>query len=453
MTTLSRFAAAAVLAFAASLPGTSASAQDVIELKLWSQADVSGPLRPGNILKGAERLNAQLEKDGADYRVSITVLEQPSQGGYDRDAERLLRAFAIGEGPDIFHAAHEWICAFADPGFLFDLTDFTNDHPEFFEDIFPSLWASCECGGRRFAVPQDAEARMFFFNKNLMRQAGFSDEEIESLDERVLAGEVTLDDMSDIAQQVVEKTDAEYGILHRPSRGPDYLMIFNQYGSSFLDPETGKLLLEEGKIADAYGWFERNVQNGVTPGNNTSLEWDFIRKQFYVENNAAIWMYGIWDLGSYAFPLGVPSDKESFFEQFGWTAAPAPEKGGQPGSLTHPIVYGVGASENAEIAATVVGYASDADLNTDHAVTTTHIGIKRAQLDDPRYAEVWTLALATELIEFTHYMPNHPDFGALNQIIYEALQGVETGQLSAADAAVYVIDEAGARIPDSIVVK
>ena len=453
MKTLIRTTAAAVLALAAWLPGISASAQNVIELKLWSQADASGPLRPGNILKGAERLNAQLEKDGADYRVSITVLEQPAQGGYDSDAERLLRSYAIGEGPDIFHAAHEWICAFADPGFLFDFTDFTNDNPQFFGDIFPSLWASTECGGRRFAVPQDAEARMFFFNKNLMRQAGFSDEEIESLDERVLAGEVTLDDMSDIAQQVVENTDAEYGILHRPSRGPDYLMIFNQYGSSFLDPETGKLLLEEGKLADAYGWFERNVQNGVTPGNNTSLEWNFVRDQFYLENNAAMWMYGIWDLGSHAFPRGVPSDRESFFQQYGWTAAPAPVKGGRPGSLTHPIVYGVGAGENAEIAATVVGYASDADLNTDHAVTTTHIGIKRAQLDDPRYAEVWTLALATELLEFTQYMPNHADFGTLNQVIYEALQGVETGQLSAADAAVYVIEEAGARIPDSIVVQ
>ena len=181
MKTLLRSTVVAALAFAASLAGISASAQETIELKLWSRADPSGPLRPGNILKGAERLNAQLEKDGADYRVSITVLEQPDQGGYDGDAERLLRAYAIGEGPDIFHAAHEWICAFADPGFLFDLTDFTNDHPEFFADIFPSLWASCECGGRRFAVPQDAEARMFFFNKNLMRQAGFSDEEIESL--------------------------------------------------------------------------------------------------------------------------------------------------------------------------------------------------------------------------------------------------------------------------------
>ncbi len=438
------------LAMSFSTPGV--SAQEIIELNLWSRADPSGPLRPGNILEGANRLNAQLEMDGADYRVSITVNEQPDQGGYDSDAERLLRAFAIGEGPDIFHAAHEWICAFAEPGYLLDLTDYTHENPQFFADIFESLWKSTECGGRRFAVPQDAEARMFFFNKGLMKEAGFSEEEIESLDERVLAGEVTLDGISDIAMQIVDNTDAEYGILHRPSRGPDYLMIFNQYGSSFLDPESGMLLLEEGKLAEAYGWFERNVQNGVTPSNNTSMDWSFIRDQFYKDNNAAMWMYGVWDLGSNAYPRGVPSDKEGFFELFGWTAAPAPVEGGRPGSLTHPIVYGVGAGEHAEIAAAVVGYASDADLNTNHAVTTTHIGIKNAQLDDPRYQAEWSLAMATELLEFSHYMPNHPDFGALNQIIYEALQGVETGQLSAEDAAAYVLDEADARIPDSIVI-
>ena len=94
-----------------------------------------------------------------------------------------------------------------------------------------------------------------------------------------------------------------------------------------------------------------------------------------------------------------------------------------------------------------------ADLNTDHAVTTTHLGIKRAQLEDPRYIEQWPLALATPLLEITKYMPNHGDFGALNQIIYEGLQGVETGQLSPEDAAEFVIGEAEARIPDSIEIK
>ena len=438
---------------AAALIGAPALAQETKTLTLWSRADNSGPLRPGNILKGADALNKALEQEGADYRVKIEVLEQPSEGGYDSDAERLLRAFAIGEGPDLFHAAHEWVCAFADGGFLYDLTDYTENHPEYFGDIFPSLWDATLCDGRRYAVPQDAEARMFFFNKNLMREAGYDDEFIESLDDRVLAGEVTLDDMTEIAKKVVDNTDAEFGILHRPSRGPDYIMPFFQYGNTFLDPETGKLLLEEDKLAAAYGWFERNVQMGVTPSNNTSLEWPFIRDKMWKEGKVAMWMYGIWELGSEAFPRGVSQDQDEFFKAYGWTAAPAAEKGGKPGSLTHPIVYAVSKGDNAELAARVVGFASDASLNTDHAVSTTHLGIKRSQLDDPRYAEQWPLAMATPLLEITKFMPNHPDFGTLNQIIYEGLQGVETGQLSAEDAAQFVIEEADARIPDSITVK
>ncbi len=430
-----------------------AQAQETIELSLWSRADNSGPLRPGNILTAAERLNELLAAEGADFRVQVNVLEQPGDGGYDSDAERLLRAFAIGEGPDLFHAAHEWVCAFADSDYLFDLTDYTQNNPDLFGDIFPSLWPSTECGGRRFAVPQDAEARMFFFNKNLMREAGFDDAFIENLDDQVLAGEVTLDDISDIAKQVVDNTDAEVGIYHRPSRGPDYIMVFQQYGNSFVDPDSGKLLLEEDKLADAYGWFARNVESGVTPSNNTTLDWGIIRDQFYQDNKAAMWMYGIWDLGSNAFPRGVPSERDAFYEQFGWVAAPAAEKGGQPGSLTHPIVYAVAAGENAELAARIVGLASAPDLNTDHAVTTTHLGINRSQAEDPRYIEQWPLADATPLLEITKYMPNHGDFGTLNQIIYEALQGVETGQISADEAASFVLDEADARIPDSIVIQ
>ncbi len=251
----------------------------------------------------------------------------------------------------------------------------------------------------------------------------------------------------------MDNTGAEYGILHRPSVGPDYIMVFNSYGSSFVDDETGNLLLEPEKLEAAYGWFERNVQNGVTPGNNTAMEWDAIRAEFYSEDNAAFWMYGIWDLGSRAFPTyGLPDDEEGFFAEWGWTAAPAVEKGGAPGSLTHPIIYAVGAdTERPDLAVRLLGFASDADLNTDHAVTTTHIGIKQEQLDDPRYQESWTLARATELLEFTKFMPNNPQFGDLNRIIYTGLQGVESGRLSAAEAAEFVVDEAGAQLDDVIV--
>jgi inositol-phosphate transport system substrate-binding protein len=229
-------------------------------------------------------------------------------------------------------------------------------------------------------------------------------------------------------------------------------MVFQSYGNAFVDPKTGHLLLERDKLAAAYGWFARAVKEGVLPVNNTAMEFDALRKQFYT-GNAVFWMYGIWDLGTYAFPTyGLPSDEAAFFADWGWIAAPAPKKGGAPGSLTHPIIYAVAArAADPELAVRLLGHASAADLNTDHAVTTTHLGIKPEQLEDPRYAKVWPLARATELLKITRFLPNNPQFGDLNGIVFRALQGVETGRLSAKDAADFVIDEATASLKDVIV--
>jgi inositol-phosphate transport system substrate-binding protein len=444
----------ALLVSAAALAGSIAPqvCAEEVTFELWSRQDPSGPLRSGNVEKAAERLNAALKAEGADTQVKVEVRQSPAPG-FDEDALQLLRVYGIGEGPDMFVQAHEWICAFAQDGFVLDLEKYIAANPAPFEGIFPSLWEATKCHGDRYAIPQDAEARMFFYNKGLLREAGYDDAFIESLPDRVLAGEVTMDDLSAIAQQVVEKTDAQYGILHRPSVGPDYIMVFQSYGNSFQDEETGSLLLEPDKLAAAFGWFERNVENGVTPANNTAMEWDTIRAEFYANNNAAFWMYGIWDLGSRAFPTyGLPQDETEFNKNWGWIAAPPVEKGGKPSSLTHPIIYAVSAdTEHPDLAVRLLGFASDADLNTDHAVTSTHIGIKQEQLNDPRYQEAWPLARATELLEYTKFLPNNPGFGDLNRIIYQGLQGVESGRLSAEEAAQFVVDEAEAQLDDVIV--
>ena len=83
-------------------------------------------------------------------------------------------------------------------------------------------------------------------------------------------------------------------------------------------------------------------------------------------------------------------------------------------------------------------------------MTTTHLGIKPEQLDDPRYKEAWPLAMATDLLKITKFLPNNAQFGELNGIIYAAIQGVEFGRLSAEDAADFVIDEASSSLKDVI---
>lgn len=425
---------------------------ETVQLELWSRQDTSGPLRPGNVVKAADLLNAELEAEGSDQRVEVVIKESPAPG-FDDDALQLLRVFGIGEGPDMFIQAHEWICAFEQDGFVLNLEPYIDQYPQHFGTIFPSLWNSTKCAGDRYAIPQDAEARMFFYNKNLLRQAGYDDAFIEALPERTTSGDLTMDELIDIAKSVVDNTDAQYGILHRPSIGPDYLMVFQTYGSDFVDPDTDNLLLEQGKLEAAFGWFQRAVEAGAIPANNTSMEWDAIRAEFYANNNAAFWMYGIWDLGSRAFPTyGVPDDEAGFFADWGWIAAPAAAQGGSPSSLTHPVVYAIAAdTEYPELAVRLLGLASSAELNTDHAVTTTHIGIRSEQLDDPRYQEAWPLARATDMLAITKFLPNNPQFGDLNRIIYTAIQGVESGRLNAEEAAEFVIEEATSSLDDVIV--
>jgi inositol-phosphate transport system substrate-binding protein len=443
-----RLLLAALAAISVSAPGL---AQNTVKLELWSRQDPSGPLRAGNIVKAAERLNRELASEGAGKRVEVAIHESPAPG-FDDDALQLLKVFGIGQGPDLFIAAHEWICAFQQEGFALKLDDYIAKYPQHFGTIFPSLWQSARCLGGIYGIPQDAEARMFFYNKKLLREAGYDDGFIEAMPARTLAGELTMDELIDIAKRVMAKPKIQYGILHRPNKGPDYIMVFQSYGDDFVEPASGKLLLERDKLAAAFGWFERGVKEGVIPANNTAMEFDALRKAFYT-GNAAFWMYGIWDLGTYAFPTyGLPKDAAGFFADWGWIASPAARKGGHAGSLTHPIIYAVAAkAKDPELAVRLLGHASAADLNTDHAVTTTHLGIKPEQLKDPRYEQAWPLARATGLLKITKFLPNNPQFGDLNGIIYTGLQGVETGRLSAAQAADFVIDEATASLKDVIV--
>ena len=276
----------------AGLLAGAALAQETVPLEIWARQDPSGPLRVGNVVKVAETLNQQLEAEGSDKRVEVVVRESPAKG-FDEDALQLLKVFGIGQGPDMFVHAHEWICAFQVDGFVLRLDDLIAKHPDAFGTIYPSLWESTKCpDGGIYAIPQDAEARMFFYNKKLLREAGYDDAFIEAMPQRSLDGDLTLDEVIDIAKQVVDKTDAQYGILHRPTKGPDYIMVFQAYGNAFEDPESGNLQLERDKLAAAFGWFERGVKEGAIPANNTAIDFDALRKEFYT-GNSAFWMYGI----------------------------------------------------------------------------------------------------------------------------------------------------------------
>jgi len=426
-----------------------------IVLKMWARADRSGPLRAGNVVEAAAAVNAWLAAAKTGKTVKVEVFESPAPG-FDADALELLKACAVGRCPDLFVASHTWIGEFARSGYAMDLHDFVARHPWAFADVIPVFWEATKLRGRIHAIPQDSESRMIFFNKDHLRKIGKDEAFIEGLPEKVAKGEFTAWDFSELAQEVVQKGAAQFGLLHRPNVGPDYIMTFAAFGVRLLDEATGKLALPKKELGAALSWIEWNAKNGVTPRNNTQMSWDEIQSAFKQEK-AFAYHHGVWTLPE--FQLGEakgatwPKDREGYFKKIGWILMPAAEKGGKPANLSHPIVYVVNPkSPNAELAALFAAQVTLPYYNTKHAVTTAHTAILHGQSSMPAYRDAWYLQEATKLLPWSSFQPAHPDFARYNQLLFKALQGVETGRLSVPQALEFLEEEASRELKDQFVV-
>lgn len=430
---------AAATGFLGSSMGPPAFA-DEVTLKLWARADRTGPLRAGNIAKANELLNKQLAAAGVDRTVKVQIHENNAVG-YDKDALGLLKAFAVEKGPDFYVAAHEWVGAFAEAGYAMDLEDHIAKYPEYYADIIPVLWEATKYKGRRYAIPQDSEVRMFFFNKDMLRKLGKSETFIESLAEKVDKGEFTIWDLSKLTKEVVDAGLAKYGIIHRPNTGPDWLMPLASFGFDPLDEETGKLQASKPALMEFLQWIQWNAENGVTPRNNTAMSWDTINR-LLPEGEAFIKFHGLWDVPR-QIRFGVSQDSEAAYSRtVGWLHSPAAKKGGTPANLSHPIVYVVNPqSEHKELAALLVAIASQPYFNTEHAVASGHTAINNGQASIPAYRDAWYLRRGTAMLDRSIFMPNHTKIGRFNAIIYKAIQGVETGRISPQEGVAFVVDE------------
>jgi inositol-phosphate transport system substrate-binding protein len=431
--------AATVLALFAS----TASAEQ-ITLKLWTLADRTAPARITNIEDAAAILNQQYKAAGIDKTIVIEA-NNSAVKGWDDLALDMIKAFAVGQGPDLYVLPHEWIGQFATDGYAMPMNDEIAKKPWVYGDTLPVLWDAAKAtDGKLYGVPQDAEIRMFFYNKDMLRKIGKDEAFIDSIPAKVESGDFTLDDLSALTKEVVQKGAAQYGMLHRPNVGIDYLMVFSSYGVKFMDEKNGKLLFPKKEMEAALSWYEHNAKQGVTPVDNTAMSWDTIQNAFKQEK-AFVFHQGVWAV---AWQLGDkqgatwPTDAKGYFNKIGWIPAPAAVKGGKPANLSHPLLYVVNPKgSHAQIAADVIALASLPYFNNKHAVTSYHTAISNAQTAMPDYKNNWVLTAASPMMAHAKFVPNHTKFGSYNKVLFNGLQAVETGRMSAKQAVDFIADE------------
>jgi inositol-phosphate transport system substrate-binding protein len=436
---------AVVLALTAAPLLHGASKRDVV-LRAAVMADSSGPDRAQNLVRAVERLNKALP----DVTIQLQLEEPPSPSWAD-ETQRLMRAFAADDAPDIYAIAHEFIGQFAKAGYALALDDLIRQYPDTYNDFFPSIWQSVKVRGRVYAIPQDTDDRMLYFRVDRLKQFGWSDAQIKSLPDRIQRAEFTLTDMAELAKRVKDKNLVEWGFYHRPTRGPDYYQLILAYGGRLQDEPSGKLVLTRSATLEFLKLLHELVYGyKVTPASMTNTPWRSVHGGFGGEGKVLFWLGGSWNGAGYIQDYGVPAN--DFFNRMDWGLVPAGRKGGKALTMSHPIIYVVSArSKDKDLAFRVVTEASSADLNAMHALHSFNLPVRKAVTQIPTFkSNVW-LSRATELLPFTTFIPNHEDWGKYDQTIYEAMQAVETNRLTPDKALAFVEMQMKTQIPDLLV--
>jgi len=431
---------------------TAAAAPEVIKIRVWASGSPVDVTRVNNVEKAAEILNKMLEAAGASVRIEVE--KRFFRGDY---MDKLTAAFAAGEAPDII--AMKNLAALADGGYVISLDDYISKYEMLLEDVVPVLWNSVTYKGKIWALPQDTEARPLYFRKDVLRQLGWSEEEINALPEKILKGEVTLKDLVEVAKEAMDKGLVEWGFYHRPNfGGTPFIILYYQYGGILQDPATGKLVLDKNAMLKMLQTLYDMAQvHKVLPPDMIGTSWRKIHSDF-VNGRVLFWFGGTWHWAEwqrvpYHETLGnLTEDYE--WENIGFALVPAPESGLKPMTLSSPYLYYVTSqSKYPELAFLLITLATSAPLDAEHAVYSGHLPVRSTTLEVPLYKESKFHSEVAYMLDYTSVEPIHPKFGAYKDAWITAITKVEKGEATPEQALEEMVSTLKTELGDELIIK
>jgi len=257
--------ATAITAALAAATGV-AAAKDVT-IGVWSGG--SGPndnYRVDAIEMAADIYEREAAIRGEELNIIVEKKPYPT---WDDFKQALTLAAEAGTAPDIVVTGHEDIAPWSQSGLITPIEDYIDLDSWPVNGIYENLMEISSYGGVVYGLPQDAEARPFFFWTPHMKAIGYSDADIEALPAKIQAGEYTLANVLEDAKKMQDSGAVQpgYGFYPRPANGPDYWQFYKSFGGEMQDA-SGKLVLDKAAMQRFYQFFVDAVEAGVTRKNH-----------------------------------------------------------------------------------------------------------------------------------------------------------------------------------------
>ena len=430
-----------------------------VTLRIWTKAGDTELWRGKAAIEAAIELNKELESEG----IVVTVEADQSGASWGDYTKKFTLAAEAGKGPDILLAGHESIALFGTTGYIVPIAESVKEikamAPEF-DDVIESLWDVTSWRGQIWGVPQDTEARAMFFSKTKLKELGWSDAKIAALPDEIAKGNFTLDDMIATGKEAIAKGVVEpgYGYWSRPKPGGDFIQYYMAYGGELYDAEQDKLVIVKDALLEWFKFNRRIVTEGVTPKNYIGTDWGIFHSTVS-HGQALFWNGGIWHWAEWATQHVQDLGGQTYlFENFDYALQPSGIRGVEAQQLSHPLVYVVvsekaSGSSNQDLVVRLLQKMTTKELNTKHAVGSTHLGILKSQADYAPYKADRLLSESLYMLDYAFFQPNHPYYGSYFSALMTNLESVQNAALTPEEGVKAVIEVLEAEIGDALIIK
>lgn len=200
------------------------------------------------------------EKDPSRPIYRVVSGQNASRNQVD-DPTRFLLSVAGGTPPDVIYFDRGAICEWAAKKAFVPLDDFiardrAANNPDAVkpEEYYPSCWAEASYNGNVYGIPTGVDDRALFYNKDLLKRAGFVDDHGEARPPR------TWDDLAEMAARLSEYD--ENGRLTRagfvPNFGNAWLAMYAwTNGGKFMEADGKTVTLNHPRNVEALEFMKR----------------------------------------------------------------------------------------------------------------------------------------------------------------------------------------------------
>ncbi len=366
----------------------------------------------------AEAMTA-LEQHIADFEAESGVQVDISSLPWENMRTVLQTQLRSGEGPDVFNwgSGPSFGGALAEAGLLMDLTDAYAEHGW---EVYDFAKEQVTHDGKQFGIPGELETIGLFYNADLFEELGI--EEPQSLADLDAASQAVLD-AGRVPLAVSDKDGWEGGHLLS-------MALSSRIGSDEMEALfAGEASWESPDVVASLEVWKEFEEAGFLPESPTSVDYDSATALFY-SGDAAMIPTGSWLVGEI-------DDNTDF--KVGYIPFPAPDG---PGIFTGGLGSGPFVSATTQNEAAAIEFL-DFLASEEHSTwvvenlhTIPPYPVQPEELDvSPLFAQV---------LDDTAAFSEGGDFGynidvmvsdAVNQAMYDGVQGIFTGQRTAKEVA------------------